>query len=193
MHQYLHVFRVSRKSVLDWIVPESIKSTFQWVYRRGWYWVLIVGKVIIIQVGSIRKCAPALPSNFVNKQSVCASKVDFKKLYLLSDLYVCIEQAVHCFLKSALSLGDNLAGSWDISRNLPISWTRNWDKLIFSVHFQNLDRESESSNISRDRAEHTDYLGPSQQGENCFLNQPGFNKPWECFEILKQKIAIMRL
>ena len=135
-------------------------------------------KVIIIQVGSIRICAPALPSNFVNKQSVCASKVDFKKLYLLSDLYVYIEQAVHCFLKSALSLGDNLAGSWDISRNLPISWTRNWDKLIFSVHFQNLDRESESSNISRDRLEHTDYLGPSQQGENCFLNQPGFNKPW---------------
>ena len=68
-------------------------------------------KVIIIQVGSIRKCAPALPSNFVNKQSVSASKVDFKKLYLLSDLYVCIEQAVHCFLNPALSLGDNLAGS----------------------------------------------------------------------------------
>ena len=112
---------------------------------------------------------------------MCASKVDFKKLYLLSDLYVYIEQAVHCFLKSALSLGDNLAGSWDISRNLPISWTRNWDKLIFSVHFQNLDRESESSNISRDRLKHTDYLGPSQQGENCFLNQPGFNKPWIFF------------
>ena len=149
-------------------------------------------KVIIIQVGSIRICAPALPSNFVNKQSVCASKVDFKKLYLLSDLYIFIEQAVHCFLKSALSLGDNLAGSWDISRNLPISWTRNWDKLIFSVHFQNLDRESESSNISRDRLEHTDYLGPSQQGENCFLNQPGFNKPWmkqHCFYFFLSKIS----
>ena len=128
-------------------------------------------KVIIIQVGSIRKCAPALPSNFVNKQSVCASKVDFKKLYLLSDLYVYIEQAVHCFLKSALSLGDNLAGSWDISRNLPISWRRNWDKLIFSVHFQ-----------THDRLEHTDYLGPSQQGENCFLNQPVFYKHWQCFD-----------
>ena len=86
--------------------------------------------------------------------------------------------SVHCYLNSTLSLGDNLAGSWDISRNLPISWRRNWDKLIFSVHFQNLDRESESSNISRDRLKHTDYLGPSQQGENCFLNQPGFNKPW---------------
>ena len=44
------------------------------------------GKGIIVQVGSIRKCTPALPSNFVNKQSVCPSKVDFKKLYFSSDL-----------------------------------------------------------------------------------------------------------
>ena len=86
---------------------------------------------------------------------------------------------MHCYLNSTLSLGDNLAGSWDISRNLPISWRRNWDKLIFSVHFQTLDRETESSTISHDRLEHTDYLGPSQQGENCFLNQPVFYKPWD--------------
>ena len=85
---------------------------------------------------------------------------------------------MHCYLKPTLSLGDNLAGSWDISRNLPIPWRRNWDKLIFSVHFQTLDGEAESSTISRDRLEHTNYLGPSQQGENCFLNQPVFYKPW---------------
>ena len=35
-----------------------------------------------------------------------------------------------------------------------------------------------SSILSRDRIKYTDYLGPSQQGENCFLNQPVLYKPW---------------
>ena len=36
-----------------------------------------------------------------------------------------------------------------------------------------------SSILSRDRIKYTDYLGPSQQGENCFLNQPVLYKPWQ--------------
>mgnify|MGYP005726309933 CR=1 FL=1 len=35
-----------------------------------------------------------------------------------------------------------------------------------------------SSILSRDRIKYTDYLGSSQQGENCFLNQPVLYKPW---------------
>ena len=34
-----------------------------------------------------------------------------------------------------------------------------------------------SSILSRDRIKYTDYLGSSQQGENCFLNQPVLYKP----------------
>ena len=35
-----------------------------------------------------------------------------------------------------------------------------------------------SSIVSHDRNKYTDYLGSSQQGENCFLNQPVLYKPW---------------
>ena len=34
-----------------------------------------------------------------------------------------------------------------------------------------------SSIVSRDRIKYTDYLGSSQQGKNCFLNQPVLYKP----------------
>ena len=34
-----------------------------------------------------------------------------------------------------------------------------------------------SSIASRDRIKYTDYLGSSQQGKNCFLNQPVLYKP----------------
>ena len=35
-----------------------------------------------------------------------------------------------------------------------------------------------NSILSSDRLEYMDCLGPSQQGENCFLNQPVLYKPW---------------
>ena len=85
---------------------------------------------------------------------------------------------MHWYLNSTLSLGDNLAGSWDISRNLPIYWRRNWDKLIFSDHFQNADKEMASSIMSCDMIKDTNYQGSSQQGGICFLNQPVLYKPW---------------
>ena len=39
---------------------------------------------------------------------------------------------------------------------------------------------------SRDRIKYTDYLGSSQQGKNCFLNQPVLYKPWNR-ELVVQK------
>ena len=44
------------------------------------------------------------------------------------------------------------------------------------------DKKWRVQDLSRDKFEHTDYLGPSQpsqQGENCFLNQPVLYKPCE--------------
>ena len=35
-----------------------------------------------------------------------------------------------------------------------------------------------SSIVSCDRIKYTNYIGSSQQGENCFLNQPVLYKPW---------------
>ena len=40
-----------------------------------------------------------------------------------------------------------------------------------------------SSILSRDRIKYTDYLGSSQQGKNCFLNQPVLYKPCKNLKI----------
>ena len=44
-----------------------------------------------------------------------------------------------------------------------------------------------SSIVSRDGIKYTDYLGSSQQGENCFLNQPVLYKPCSIFRKMRRK------
>ena len=76
----------------------------------------------------------------------------------------------------------DLFESYSIYHKTLIShWRKCWDKLIFSVHFQNADKEMASSIISCDCFKYTNYQGSSQQGENCFLNQPVLYKPWMWF------------
>ena len=73
-----------------------------------------------------------------------------------------IWEAAETYHETFISLGKRAETNW-------------FSQFIFKLWIK---KQQVQDLLSRDRLENTNYIGPSQQGKNCFLNQPVLYKPW---------------